>query len=72
MSRAKTQQTILVRRVVLVTIVVVAIVLIALLVNSCQVNAHNSSLKDYNTSVAALNQKSVNTGSRFFSLLSGL
>jgi hypothetical protein len=51
--------------------VVVAIVLIALLVNSCQVNAHNSSLKDYNTSVAALNQKSVNTGSRFFGLLSG-
>jgi hypothetical protein len=50
---------------------VVAIVLIAVLVNSCQTNAHNSALKDYNTSVASLNQKSVNTGARFFSLLSG-
>jgi hypothetical protein len=66
-----TQQAILVRRVVLVVIVVVAIVLIAVLVNSCQTNAHNNSLKDYNTAVASLNQKSVNTGARFFSLLSG-
>jgi hypothetical protein len=70
-SRPPTQQAILVRRVVLVAAVVVAIVLIAVLVNSCQTNAHNNALKDYNTSVASLNQKSVNTGARFFSLLSG-
>ena len=51
--------------------VVVAIVLIAVLVNSCQVSARNSALKDYNDNVASLNQQSVQTGATFFQLLSG-
>jgi hypothetical protein len=56
---------------VLVVAVVVAIVLIAVLVNSCEVNARNSALKDYNNSVASLNAQSVNTGRNFFNALSG-
>lgn len=64
-------QAILVRRVVLAVVVVVAIVLIAVLVNSCEVNARNSALEDYNNSVASLNAQSVNTGTSFFNALSG-
>ena len=66
-----TQQTILVRRLVLAAVVVVVIILIAVLVNSCEVSARNSALKDYNNSVASLNAQSVNTGHSFFSALSG-
>ncbi len=66
-----TQQAILVRRLILAGIVVVAIILIAVLVNSCEVSARNSALKDYNNSVASLNAQSVNTGRSFFGLLSG-
>ncbi len=66
-----TQQAILVRRLVLAGVVVIAIILIAVLVNSCEVSARNSALKDYNNSVASLNAQSVNTGRRFFSSLSG-
>jgi hypothetical protein len=66
-----TQQAILVRRLVLAGVVVVAIILIAVLVNSCEVSARNSALKDYNNSVASLNAQSVNTGNSFFSTLSG-
>jgi hypothetical protein len=51
--------------------VVVAVVLIAVLVNSCEVNARNSALKDYNNNVASLNAQSVNTGKSFFGTLSG-
>jgi hypothetical protein len=69
--RPATDQAILVRRVVLVVGVIVAIVLIALLVNSCQVNARNGALKDYNNSVASLNAQSVATGESFFRTLSG-
>lgn len=61
----------MVRRVVLVAVVVIAVVLIAVLVNSCEVSARNSALQDYNNSVASLNAQSVNTGQRFFALLSG-
>lgn len=64
-------QTILVRRIVLAVVVVVAIVLIAVLVNSCEVNARNSALEDYNNSVASLNGQSVNTGTNFFNALTG-
>ncbi|MBO0769816.1 MAG: hypothetical protein J2O48_14130, partial [Solirubrobacterales bacterium] len=64
-------QAILVRRIVLVVGVVVAIVLIAVLVNSCEVNARNSALKDYNNNVASLNAQSVNTGRNFFNAMSG-
>jgi hypothetical protein len=65
------QQAILVRRLVLAGAVVIAIILIAVLVNSCQVSARNSALKDYNNSVASLNAQSVNTGNSFFGALSG-
>lgn len=69
--RPANQQAILVRRLVLAAIVVVVIILIAVLVNSCEVNARNSALKDYNTSVASLNAQSVSTGQGFFHTLSG-
>ncbi len=69
--RPGTQQAILVRRIVLAVIVVVAIILIAVLVNSCEVSARNSALKDYNNNVASLNAQSVNTGKSFFGALSG-
>ncbi|MBV9804022.1 MAG: hypothetical protein JO130_12550, partial [Solirubrobacterales bacterium] len=69
--RPATQQAILFRRVVLAGVVVVAIILIAVLVNSCEVSARNSALKDYNNSVASLNAQSVNTGANFFRTLSG-
>ena len=59
------------RRLVLAGVVVVAIILIAVLVNSCEVSARNSALKDYNNSVASLNAQSVNTGRSFFGALSG-
>jgi hypothetical protein len=66
-----TSQTFLVRRIVLFAGVVIAIVLIAVLVNSCETNARNSALKDYNNSVASLNAQSVNTGASFFTAMSG-
>jgi hypothetical protein len=69
--RGTTDQAILVRRIVLAVVVIIAIVLIALLVNSCQVSARNSALKDYNNSVASLNAQSVATGESFFRTLSG-
>ncbi len=69
--RSSNDQAILIRRIVLAGVVVLAIVLIAVLVNSCQVNARNSALKDYNNSVASLNAQSVATGQRFFNTLSG-
>ncbi len=65
------RQAIQLRRGVLVVVVLIAIVLIAVLVNSCEVNARNSALKDYNVNVASLNQQSVQTGKTFFNLLSG-
>jgi hypothetical protein len=69
--RGPNSQAILIRRLVLAAVVVVAIVLIAVAVNSCEVSARNSALKDYNNSVASLNAQSVNTGKTFFSLLAG-
>ncbi len=69
--RPATQQAILIRRLVLAAIVVIAIILIAVLVNSCEVSARNSALKDYNNSVASLNAQSVNTGHSFFGSLAG-
>ena len=65
-----TSQAILVRRIALAVIVVVAIVLIAVLVNSCETNARNNALEDYNNSVASLNAQSVNTGASFFNAMS--
>ena len=65
------RQAIRVRRVGLAVVVIIAIILIAVLVNSCETSARNSALKDYNNSVASLNEQSVQTGSNFFSVLSG-
>ena len=61
----------MVRRIGLAVIVIIAITLIAVLVNSCEVSARNSALKDYNNSVASLNARSVQTGGNFFKVLSG-
>ena len=61
----------MVRRVGLAIVVIIAIILIAVLVNSCETSARNSALKDYNNSVASLNEQSVQTGSNFFKVLSG-
>jgi hypothetical protein len=61
----------MVRRVGLALVVIIAIILIAVLVNSCETSARNSALKDYNNSVASLNEQSVQTGSNFFKVLSG-
>ena len=61
----------MVRRIGLAVVVVIAIVLIAVLVNSCEISARNSALKDYNNSVASLNARSVQTGANFFKVLSG-
>jgi hypothetical protein len=61
----------MVRRVGLAIVVIIAIILIAVLVNSCETSARNSALKDYNNSVASLNEQSVQTGSSFFGVLSG-
>jgi hypothetical protein len=69
--RSVTSQAILIRRIVLAVVVVVAIVLIAVLVNSCEVSARNSALKDYNNNVAAINAQSISTSQSFFGLLSG-
>jgi hypothetical protein len=68
---AADRQAILVRRIGLAVVVLIAIVLIAVLVNSCEVSARNSALKDYNNSVASLNARSVQTGANFFNVLSG-
>ncbi len=65
------RQSIMVRRIGLVVIVVIAIILIAVLVNGCETSARNSALKDYNNSVASLNARSVQTGTSFFTALSG-
>jgi hypothetical protein len=66
---AASRQTIQIRRVVLAVVVLVVIVLIAVLVNSCQVSARNTALKDYNDNVASLNQQSVGNGASFFQAL---
>ena len=68
---AADRQAFMVRRIGLAVVVIVAIVLIAVLVNSCETSARNSALKDYNNSVASLNEQSVQTGSSFFGVLSG-
>ena len=65
------RQAIMVRRIGLAVVVIVAIILIAVLVNSCQVSARNSALKDYNNSVASLNARLVQIGANFFRVLSG-
>ena len=55
----------MVRRIGLAVVVIIAIVLIAVLVNGCETSARNNALKDYNNSVASLNEQSVQTGANF-------
>jgi hypothetical protein len=51
-------------------VILIVVILIVLGVHSCQLSARNSSLKDYNNSLASLIQSSDNTGAQFFGLLS--
>jgi hypothetical protein len=67
--RPPADQQIQTRRIVAVVALVIVVVLIALLVNSCEVSARNSSLKDYNTSVYNLVKSSDETGAQLFSEL---
>lgn len=64
-------QVIFRRRAVAGIILVVVVILIGVLVNSCQVNAYHSSLKDYDDNVDAVIQQSNATGRTFFSVLTG-
>jgi hypothetical protein len=65
------QQAILVRRAAAIAALVVVIILIAVGVHSCQVDARNSALKDYNGNVVAVIQQSNATGRQFFAVLTG-
>jgi hypothetical protein len=51
-------------------VILVVLILLALGVHSCQISSRNSSLKDYNNSVASLIQQSDQTGGQLFSQLS--
>jgi hypothetical protein len=50
--------------------IVIVVVLLALLVRSCQVSARNSALKSYSADVYTLIQKSDQTGTQLFAVLS--
>ncbi len=65
------QQAILVRRVAAIVVLAIVIILVAVGVHSCQVNARNSALKDYNGNVVAVIQQSNATGRQFFAVLTG-
>jgi hypothetical protein len=52
-------------------VIVVLIILIVLGIHSCQISARNSSLKDYNNSVASLIQQSDQTSKTLFAQLTG-
>jgi hypothetical protein len=65
------QQAIQIRRAVALGVLVVVVILIVLGVHSCQISARNSGLRNYNDSVASLNQQSVQTSKSLFQLLSG-
>jgi hypothetical protein len=54
---------------VAVGLIVVIIVVMALLIHSCQVNATNSALQNYTSSVSSLNQQSAANGRQLFSQL---
>lgn len=54
-----------------IVIIIVAIVLVALLIHSCQVNATNSALQNYTSSVSSLNQQSAANGKSLFTQLTG-
>ena len=65
------QQAIQVRRLIAGGVILVIVILMAVGIHSCQVSARNSALKDYNTSVFSLIQRSDNTGTQLFSELTG-
>jgi hypothetical protein len=52
-------------------VILIVVVLIALGVHSCQISQRNSALKDYTNNVSSLIGRSDQTGSQFFSVLSG-
>lgn len=58
------------RRAVASAALLVVVILIVIGVHSCQVSQTNSALRNYSDNVASLIQRSDDTGSRFFTLLS--
>ncbi len=62
-------QAIQTRRVVAVVVLVVVVILLAVGIHSCQVSQTNDSLKNYNTNVYSLIQRSNRTGATVYSLL---
>jgi hypothetical protein len=52
-----------------VGLIVVIIIVMALLIHSCQVNATNSALQNYTSSVSSLNQQSAANGKQLFTQL---
>jgi hypothetical protein len=64
------QQSIQARRGIAAAALLVVVILIALGVHSCQVSSRNSALKDYTNSVSSLIERSSNTGTNLFHILS--
>jgi hypothetical protein len=63
------QQAIIVRRAVAGVAILVVVIVMILGIHSCQVSSRNSALKNYNTSVASLIQRSDATGHTLFTIL---
>ena len=59
------------RRAVAITAIVVLLILVVLGVQSCESSRRVNALKDYNNNVASVIQSSDQTGSQFFTILSG-
>lgn len=60
------QQAILIRRAVAGVAILVVVIILAIGVHSCQVSSRNSALKNYNTTVGSLIQRSDTTGKQVF------
>jgi len=60
------QQVILIRRAVAGVAILVVVIVLAVGVHSCQVSSRNGALRNYNTSVGSLIQRSDATGSQVF------
>jgi hypothetical protein len=65
------QQAIMVRRAVALVAILVVIIVLAVGVHSCQVSSRNTALRNYNTTVGSLIQRSDATGKQVFGELSG-
>ncbi len=65
------QQAIQIRRAIAAVAILVVVILIVLGIRSCQISSRNSSLKDYNNSVASIVQESDQASSTLFRQLAG-